>query len=69
MSLLAAPVVSEASATDYGLMPPVFTQPFSSEPLLFSFSDTYTFRLFFPFDRQVAVEVTHSGFPIYNLSA
>ncbi|MEI6335930.1 MAG: hypothetical protein WCS87_15325 [Methylococcaceae bacterium] len=69
MSLLAAPVVSEASATDYGFMPPDFTQSFSSGPLFFSFSDTYTFRLFFPFDRQVAVDVTHSGFPIFDLSA
>ncbi len=69
MSLLAAPVVSEASATDYGLMPPDFTETFSSGPLLFSFSDTYTFRLFFPFDRQATVDVIHSGLPIVDLSA
>jgi hypothetical protein len=70
MSLLAAPVVSEASATDYGLMPPDFTQSFSSSgPLFFSFSDTYTFRLSFPFDRQATVDVIHSGLPIFDLSA
>ena len=69
MSLLAAPVVSEASVTDYGFVPPDFTQSFSSGPLLFSFSDTYTFRLFFRFDRQITVDVTHSGLPIFDLSA
>jgi hypothetical protein len=70
MSLLAAPVVSEASATDYGLMPPDFTQSFSSSgPLLFSFIDTYTFSFSFPFDRQATVFITHSGLPISDFSA
>jgi hypothetical protein len=68
-ALLAAPVVSEASATDYGLMPPDFTQSFSSGSLIGPFSDTYTFRLFFPFDRQITVDVTHIGLPIFDLSA